>query len=82
VAGLSAEFGQFVTVGVGLLFGAFGAGAQVGAQIVAVAGGISARGQAYAASWGERSFDLELSRRVTGDGGFNPTPYKGSNDSR
>ena len=42
VAGLGAELGEFVAVGVGLAFGAFGPGAQVGAQIVAVAGGVGA----------------------------------------
>ena len=42
VASLGAELGEFVAVGVCLLFGAFGAGAQVGAQFVAVAGSVGA----------------------------------------
>ncbi len=37
-----AELAEFVAVGVGLLLGAFGAGAQVGAQFLAFAGRLGA----------------------------------------
>src|SRR5581483_383636 len=42
VAAGGAELGEFVAVGVGLVFGAFGAGAQVGAQFLAFAGRVGA----------------------------------------
>jgi hypothetical protein len=42
VAGLGAELGEFVAVGVGLLFGALGPGPQVGAQLVTVADSVGA----------------------------------------
>ena len=40
--GRLADAGQFGAVGVGVVFGAFGAGAQVGAEFVAFAGGFGA----------------------------------------
>jgi hypothetical protein len=42
VAGLGADLGEFVAVDVGLVFGAFGPGPQVGAQFATGAGGLSA----------------------------------------
>jgi hypothetical protein len=41
VRGGGAELGEFVAVGVGLGLGALGAGAQVGAQLLTLAGGVS-----------------------------------------
>jgi hypothetical protein len=50
MAGLGAELGYFVAIGVGLAFGAFGSGPQVGAQFVAVLPAGSPRPRARSSS--------------------------------
>ncbi len=53
MTGRRAELGEFVAIGVGLAFNAFGPGPEVGAQLVAVTGDVdSARKEDFAARIG------------------------------
>ena len=71
-SGCRAELGEFVSVGVGLAFGVFGSRSQVGAQLVVVAGGVSAEGGQHLVRVGADPAGLGLGCLLggLGTGGF------------